>query len=215
MQSCCRLKAHVTQSEWTARPYPPCKPSGFSTSLLQIFSSICHSKAWFPYDRYDHCHRWEREVQRSQRQQSLRQSFFYLNDRCRCDPRCDRWRVVSIWSLRSLNLFFFFFLTIAANTAIVPITWKPGLRGQIPILHLQTIFLWTAKCDPSQSGWVLRKWNSSPNKFVDPSWFKTKQKEPLGNMHICCSYILKTLFYSVIRKWFSWLIQCSKECSSP
>ena len=35
----------------------------------------------------------------------------------------------------------FFFLAIAAITAIVPIIWKPGLRGQIPILHLQTIFL--------------------------------------------------------------------------
>ena len=38
-------------------------------------------------------------------------------DRC----RCDRWRVVSIWSLN------FFFSAIAAITAIVAIIWKPGL----------------------------------------------------------------------------------------
>ena len=35
---------------------------------------------------------------------------FYLNDRCRCD-RYDRWKVVSLWSLQSLN---FFFSAIAA-----------------------------------------------------------------------------------------------------
>ena len=39
----------------------------------------------------------------------------------------------------------FFFLAI---TAIVPIIWKPGLTGQIPILHLQTIFLWTENVIP-------------------------------------------------------------------
>ena len=130
VQSCCRhsqfcrLKAQVTQSEWTARPYPPCKPPGLSASLLQIFSTICQSKAWFPYDRYDCCDRWEKQVQRSQRQQSLRQNTFYLSERCRCDPRCDRWRVVSIWSLwspRSLNLF---------SSAIAAIIWKPRLRDR-------------------------------------------------------------------------------------
>ena len=53
---------------------------------------------------------------------------------------------------------FFFFLAIAAIT-------------EIPIQHLQTIFLWIKNaCDPSQS-WVLRKWNSNHDKCVDPSWF--------------------------------------------
>ena len=51
---------------------------------------------------------YETTLQRSQRQQSLRCTKFYLSDRCRCD--C--WRVVSIWSL---NFFF---------SAII---WKPGL----------------------------------------------------------------------------------------
>ena len=54
---------------------------------------------------------YETTLQRSQRQQSLRYKKFYLSDRC----RCDRWRVVSIWSL---NFFF---------SAIVAIIWKPGL----------------------------------------------------------------------------------------
>ena len=60
---------------------------------------------------------YETTLQRSQRQQSLRYKKFYLSDRC----RCDRWRVVSIWSLN------FFFSAIAAITAIVAIIWKPGL----------------------------------------------------------------------------------------
>ena len=54
---------------------------------------------------------YETTLQRSQRQQSLRCKKFSLSDRC----RCDRWRLVSIWSL---NFFF---------SAIVAIIWKPGL----------------------------------------------------------------------------------------
>ena len=48
----------------------------------------------------------------------LRYKKFYLSDRC----RCDRWRVVSIWSL---NFSF---------SAIVAIIWKPGLiyRNNLP-----------------------------------------------------------------------------------
>ena len=57
---------------------------------------------------------YEATLQRSQRQWSLRYKKFYLSDCC----RCDRWRMVSIWSL---NFFF------SANTAIIVIIWKPGL----------------------------------------------------------------------------------------
>ena len=59
---------------------------------LQSLWSVAIAGEWFPYDRYD---RWDR-------------TDVYLSDRCRCDrwyDRCDRWRVVSIWSLRSLNFF--------------------------------------------------------------------------------------------------------------
>ena len=87
---------------------------------------IAIDKARFPYDRYHRCNRcdrWEKKIQRSQRslrsyettfqrlqrQQSLRYKKFYLSDRC----RCDRWRVVSIWSLN------FFFSAIAAIRAVV------------------------------------------------------------------------------------------------
>ena len=46
--------------------------------------------------------------------------------------RCDRWRVVSIWSLN------FFFSAIAAITAIVSIIWKAGLiyRNNNPLFLL-------------------------------------------------------------------------------
>ena len=80
---------------------------------------------------------YETTLQRSQRQQSLRYKKFYLSDRC----RCDRWRVVSIWSLN------FFFSAIAAITAIVAIIWKPGLiyRNNHPpfLLNCYLYFLQT------------------------------------------------------------------------
>ena len=46
-------------------------------------------------DRRDYSDHMETTSQRSQRQRSLRSNFFYLSDRC----RCDRWKVVFIWSL--------------------------------------------------------------------------------------------------------------------
>ena len=78
-----QAKAQATY-EWTAQPFSPCKPSGFSPSLLQIFSSIWKPLSndrsdnnrwdgtfsisvivvaaiageWFPYDRYDPCDSW-------------------------------------------------------------------------------------------------------------------------------------------------------------
>ena len=68
------------------------------------------AREWLPYDRYDRHDHWDR-------------TEVYLSDRCRCnrcDP-CHRWRVVSIWLLRSLN----FFSSIAAIVAII---WKSGLN---------------------------------------------------------------------------------------
>ena len=52
-------------------------------------------------DRSDHSSdHMETTFQRSQRQWSLRSKYLHLSD------RYDRWKVVSLWSLRSLNLFF-------------------------------------------------------------------------------------------------------------
>ena len=45
----------------------------------------------------------------------------------------------------------FFFTVIVVITAIIAIMWKPGLR-QIPILHLQTIFLWIENVMPLRVG---------------------------------------------------------------
>ena len=42
-------------------------------------------------------------------------------------PCCDRWKVVSLWSLSSLRSLHFFFSAIAAITALVAIIWEPGL----------------------------------------------------------------------------------------
>ena len=75
-------------------------------SLMQLFLLT----AWFPYDRYD---RWEKKS-------SAIAAIIWKplsSDRCRCD-RYNRWKVVSLWSLWSLNIFF---------SAIVAIIWKPGL----------------------------------------------------------------------------------------
>ena len=55
-----------------------------------------------------------------------------LSDRC----RCDRWRVVSIWSL---NFFF------SAMVAIAAITWKPGLiyrNNHSPFLLNCYLYAW-------------------------------------------------------------------------
>ena len=60
---------------------------------------------------------YETTLQRLQRQWLLRNKTFYLSDCC----RCDRWRMVSIWSLN------FFFSANTAITAIIVIIWKPGL----------------------------------------------------------------------------------------
>ena len=60
---------------------------------------------------------YETTLQRLQRQQSLRYKNIYLSHHC----HCDHWRLVSIWSLN------IFFSVIATITAIVAITWKPGL----------------------------------------------------------------------------------------
>ena len=80
---------------------------------------------------------------------SLESGFWY--------DRCDRWN--------------FFFSAIAAITAIVAIIWKPGIRDRNTYTTLTDDLSLDQKCmDPSQS-WVLRKWNSSHNKCVDPSWF--------------------------------------------
>ena len=149
-----------------------------SVSVVQVFLSLkpvfhmiatIAEKKTFS-DRSDHSDHIETTLQRSQRsqrlkqQQSLRWNFFYLRDCC----RCDRWRVFSMWSLRSLN---FFFSAIAAITAIVAIIWKPGIRDRNTYTTLTDDLSLDQKCmDPSQS-WVLRKWNSSHNKCVDPSWF--------------------------------------------
>ena len=52
------------------------------------------------HDRYDRCDHsdhsdhMETTFQRSQRQRSLRENFFYLSDRCQCDCY-DRWKRVS------------------------------------------------------------------------------------------------------------------------
>ena len=56
--------------------------------LLLSLRSLWSLREWFPYDRCDRYDRWDR-------------TEVYLSERC----RCDRWRVVSIWSLRSLNFF--------------------------------------------------------------------------------------------------------------
>ena len=45
----------------------------------------------------------------------------------------------------------FFFTVIVVITAIIAIMWKPGLR-QIPILHLQAIFLWIENVMPLRVG---------------------------------------------------------------
>ena len=95
--------------------------------VFHMIATITEKKTFS--DRSDHSDHIETTLQRSQRsqrlqqQQSLRWNFFYLRDCC----RCDRWRVFSKWSLRSLN---FFFSAIAAITAIVAIIWKPGLRDR-------------------------------------------------------------------------------------
>ena len=97
-----QAKAQVTY-EWTAQPFSPCKPSGFSPSLLQIFSSMWKPLSndrsdnnrwdgtfsisaivvaaiageWFPYDRYDPCDSWTFFSQRSQ------QKYLYYTYRVR------------------------------------------------------------------------------------------------------------------------------------
>ena len=77
------------------------KPSGFSASLLQIFSSICHSKAWFPYDRYDRCDRRRKKKKTSPAiaATAIAGVELFLSQRS-----------LSLRSvLQSLDLFFFFF----------------------------------------------------------------------------------------------------------
>ena len=63
-----------------------------------------------------------------------------------------------------------------ANTAIVAIIWKPGLRDRNTYTTLTDDLSFDRKCDPSQS-WVLRKWNSSHNKCVDPNRFSKQQQQ--------------------------------------
>ena len=74
-----------------------------------------------------------------------------------CD-RCDRWT--------------FFFSAIAAITAIVTIMWKPGIRDRNTYTTLTDDLPLDRKCmwSLSELG-IIRKWNSSHNKCVDPSWF--------------------------------------------
>ena len=76
------------------------------SGIFFIATIAAISGEWFPYDCNDRCDRWYR-------------TEVYLCDRCRNDryDRCNRWRVVSIWSQRSLNL-------VLAIAAIVAIIWK-------------------------------------------------------------------------------------------
>ena len=89
------------------------KPGFHMIATIAVIAAIAEKKKKLQRSQRS----YETTLQRSQRQQSLRYKKFYLSDRC----RCDRWRVVSIWSLN------FFFSAIAAITAIVAIIWKPGL----------------------------------------------------------------------------------------
>ena len=126
------------------------------------------------------CNRWEK-IQRSQRSygnhspaiaattiaeielflsqgllslRSLESGFWY--DRY---DRCDRWT--------------FFFSAIAAITAIVAIIWIPGLRDRNTYTTLTDDLFFGPKMHliPLTVGCYIRKWNSSHNKCVDPSWF--------------------------------------------
>ena len=142
VQSCCGLKAQVTQSEWTARPYPPWK--NLPVSLLaccKSFHRFVTVKPGF--------HIIATIAAIAEKKKSLRWNFFYLSDHCRCDPRCDLW-----------TFFFFFFTVIAVITAIVATIWKPGLRDRNTYTTLTDDLSLYRKCinacDPSQS-WVLRK----------------------------------------------------------
>ena len=86
------------------------KPGFHMIATIAVIAAIAEKKKKLQRSQRS----YETTLQRSQRQQSLRYKKFYLSDRC----RCDRWRVVSIWSLN------FFFSAIAAIVAII---WKPGL----------------------------------------------------------------------------------------
>ena len=90
------------------------KPGFHMIATIAVIAAIAEKKKKLQRSQRS----YETTLQRSQRQQSLRYKKFYLSDRC----RCDRWRVVSIWSLN------FFFSAIAAITAIIAIiSRKPGL----------------------------------------------------------------------------------------
>ena len=104
----CRLKAQVTQSEWTARPYilrvnPPayllacCKSFHLFVTVKPGFHMIASIAAIAQKNKFS-----------------------------------DRWRVVSIRSLWSRRWLIDgrWPMAIATITAIVAIIWKPGLRDR-------------------------------------------------------------------------------------
>ena len=146
----CRLKAQVTQSEWTARPYilrvnPPayllacCKSFHLFVTVKPGFHMIASIAAIAQKNKFS-----------------------------------DRWRVVSIRSLWSRRWLIDgrWPMAIAAITAIVAIIWKPGLRDRNTYTTLTDDLFFGPKMHliPLTVGCYIRKWNSSHNKCVDPSW---------------------------------------------
>ena len=91
----------------------------------------------------------------------------------------DRWRVVSIWSLWSLRSLNLFFLSDRSDHSDRTDHMETRLKRTDTYTTLTDDLSLDRECDPSQSGWVLRKWNSSHSKCVrikaDSPWQQQQQ----------------------------------------
>ena len=114
-----------------------------------------------------------------------------LSDRC----RCDRWRVVSIWSL---NFFF------SAMVAIAAITWKPGLiyRNNYPpfLLNCYLYALQTYRKHSPKLWLLLVSWLNSHQKIIS---IQTPQRDPVHKIYKVFLQIDQK--YTHLSGWYLWL----------